>query len=124
MNENVRAFLEAVKGDPALRERLREMAVNEVIAAAREKGIELAEKDLKPASDELGEDELSNVAGGDCGCIIGGYGGGTDSIDGKSYTCGCALYGQGCDGRASDANCFCIAGGGGDDDQDWIYTRK
>ena len=116
MNENVRAFLEAVKGDPALRERLREMAVNEVIAAAREKGIELAEKDLKPASDELGEDELNNVAGGGGGgCLIVGGAGGVDDDDDKIYGCACVIYGQGGDGRAKDANCVCFMAGGGKD---------
>ena len=64
MNDNARAFFEAAQADPELRERLCKMAVGELVAAAKEKGIELSEEDFKPAEGELGEGDLNNVAGG------------------------------------------------------------
>lgn len=88
------------------------MAADEIIAAAKEKGIELSEEDLKPASGELDEVELNNVAGGGCGCF-GPGGGGRDRDDNNIYGCACVVYGQGGDGRATDVNCLCIIGGSG-----------
>lgn len=116
MNEKARAFLEAAKADPELCQRLAKMAVNELVAAAKEKGFELSEADFRSAAGELGDADLANVAGGGgCACIAGGGGGGTDSYDHKTYGCACVIYGQGGDGRASDANCYCPLSGVGDD---------
>ena len=116
MNDNARAFLEAAQADPELRERLCKMAVGELVAAARERGVELSEEDFRPAAGELDEGDLENVAGGGaCGCAILGGGGGTDGTDGKVYGCACVIYGQGGDGRAEDANCACAVGGSGED---------
>ena len=128
MNDNARAFLEAAQADPELRERLCRMAVGELVAAARERGVELSEEDFRPVAGELGEGDLENVAGGGdrgCLCVIGGGGGGTDSYDHKIYGCACVVYGQGGDGRASDANCFCSMGGSGwDSAQECILTAE
>ena len=85
---------------------------------AKEKGFDLSEEDLNPEGQEVSLDELDNVAGGSesqCFCAAAGFGYGIDSNDGKSYGCGCALYGQGGDGSANDANCFCPFFGEGDD---------
>ena len=116
MNENVRAFFEAAQADPELRQRLCKMTMDELVAAAKEKGFELSEEDFKPAEGELGEGDLANAAGGGfCSCILGGGGGGTDSYDHNTYGCACVFYGQGGDGRGTDANCYCPVSGIGND---------
>ena len=118
MNENVKAFLEVVKADPELRERLCKMAVGELVAAAKEKGIELSEEDFRAPTGELGEDELGNAAGGWGLCIAVGGGGGTNS-DGNTYGCVCVLYGQGGDCKDNNFNCHCpLLGGGTDTNRD------
>ena len=96
-----------------------------MLALAKECGIELTAADLEkqeePTSRELDDDELDAVAGGAegddgfCYCIAGGGGGGKDTNDGKVFGCACVAYGQGGDGRASDANCRCYLGGIGGD---------
>ena len=117
VNENLRAFLEAAKDDPELCERLTKMAAGELVAAAKEKGIDLTEEDLTPPAGELDDAELNSIAGGKkSGCFISGYDtNGHDSVDGKAYTCFCLAYGQGGDERWGDANCFCVIGGQGQD---------
>ena len=116
MSEKFRAFIEVAKADPELRDRLTSMSVEEFLAAAKARGFDLTEDDLRPPEGELDDDEAANVAGGHCFCVLGGGGGGTDSTDGNTYGCACAGYGQGGDGRASDANCVCAAFGDGWDD--------
>ncbi len=121
MNESVKAFIDAAKADPDLRERLPKLSVEELIAEAKAKGFELTEADLKPPAGEVGDAELGNVAGGGfCVCPGPGAGGGTDATDGNTYVCVCTNYGQGGDGRLSDANCMCILGGAGMDDGDFM----
>ena len=116
MNERVRAFIEVAKADPELRDRLTSMSAEEFLAAAKARGFDLTEDDLRPPEGELDDAEAANVAGGHCFCVLGGGGGGTDSNDGNTYGCACAGYGQGGDGRVSDANCVCAAFGEGWDD--------
>ena len=116
MNDKLKAFIEAAQADPGLRGRLTEMGVEELVAAARERGFELSEEDFKPAAGEVSEAELGNVAGGGfCTCKLAGGGGGTDEGDGKTYGCACVAYGQGGDGRSDDANCLCAIAGCGFD---------
>ena len=97
MNDNARAFLEAAQADPELRQRLSRMAVGELAAAARERGVELSEEDFRPAAGELDEADLENVAGGlDCSCVAYGL------IHGVSTTplfirCSCYPAGFGTD---------------------------
>lgn len=124
VNENVRAFIELVKADSELVERLSKMDAAEVIAVAKEKGIELSEDDFKPAVDELDEGELGNVAGGACACPFLGAGGGHDAEDSNLYVCVCIVYGQGGDGRIDDANCACPFCGSGYNVQQWYDLRQ
>ena len=131
MSENLKNFLDLIASNKELEAKA--LACNELgeekgklamLELAKECGIELTPADLakeeKPASRELDDDELDAVAGGangdrdGCYCILAGFGGGKDSIDGNPFACGCVAYGQGGDGRASDANCRCIASGSGD----------
>ena len=121
MNENVKAFLETVKDDPELREKLTRMSAGEIAAVAKERGIELTDEDFKAPSNEVGEEDLANVAGGIDGSICPVIGGaiGTDSRDGNGYLCICAVYGQGGDGSITDGNCACFLTGHGDVDRYW-----
>ena len=133
MSENLKKFLDLIGSDKELEAKA--LACNELgeekgrlalIELAKECGIALTladfeEKD-KPTSRELDDDELDAVAGGAhgddgfCYCPLAGGGGGEDSNDGNVFGCACVAYGQGGDGRASDANCRCIFGGVGTDD--------
>ena len=132
MSENLKKFLDLLGSDKELEAKA--LACNELgeekgreamLALAKECGIELTAADLEkqeePTSRELDDDELDAVAGGAatgdeygfCYCIAAGGGGGEDSHDGNVFGCACVAYGQGGDGRASDANCRCYFGGMG-----------
>ncbi len=117
MNESLKALLELGKADPELGKKMAAMDKDELIALAKEKGIELGEGDFTPPVEEVGDSELENAAGGFGGglCFGDGFAIGRDKYDGNIYGCGCVLYGQGGDGRGSDANCRCIWVGAGDD---------
>ena len=64
--EQLKAFLEAVKADAGLQETLKEAGDAEaVVAIAKAAGFVIAAEDLKRAqSAEISEDELEGVAGG------------------------------------------------------------
>ncbi len=63
--EQLRAFLEKVKGDRGLQEKLTAAAdANAVAAIAKEAGFMISTAELKPAQSELSEEELEGVAGG------------------------------------------------------------
>ena len=117
MNDRLKAFMEMAKADPELGKRMAQMGVEDLIALARERGVELSEEDFKAPVGEAEESELANVAGGFGGmCLSIGFAGGRDANDGNIYGCACWLYGQGGDGRAGDFNCACILGGAGMDE--------
>ena len=90
MTENMRKLLEIVSKDEALTAKIGAMGMEEILALAKELGIELTEADLeKPAVQELDDDDLDTVAGGSdvsCACAMGG--GGTK--DDNDKTCACA----------------------------------
>ena len=119
MNENMKKFLELVSKDENLKQKMQsfnemepEKAIQAGIALAKELGIELIEADFaKEKSDgELNDEELDAVAGGNCGCFLGGGGDGTNTRN-ESYSCVCVMYGEGGGG----GNCFCPGVGGGVD---------
>ena len=64
--EQLKAFLEAVKADAGLQEKLKAAANNDCVAAiAKDAGFSISADDLKQAqSTELSEEELEGVAGG------------------------------------------------------------
>ncbi len=63
--EQLKAFLEKVKADTSLQERLNAAAGNDaVVAIAKEAGFNISADDLKNAPSELSEEELEGVAGG------------------------------------------------------------
>ena len=63
--EQLKAFLEKVKGDTSLQEKLKAAAdANAVAAIAKEAGFSISADDLTKAQSELSEEELEGVAGG------------------------------------------------------------
>ena len=63
--EQLKAFLEKVKGDTSLQEKLKAAAdANAVAAIAKEAGFSISADDLTKAQSELSEQELEGVAGG------------------------------------------------------------
>ena len=63
--EQLKAFLEKVKGDTSLQEKLQAAAdANAVAAIAKEAGFSISADDLTKAQSEVSDEELENVAGG------------------------------------------------------------
>ena len=63
--EQLKAFIEKVKGDTSLQEKLKAAAdANAVAAIAKEAGFSISADDLTKAQSELSEEELEGVAGG------------------------------------------------------------
>ena len=64
--EQLKAFLEKVKGDTSLQEKLKAAADSDaVLAIAKEAGFSISADDLKNAQLEISAEELEGVAGGD-----------------------------------------------------------
>jgi len=64
--EQLKAFLEKLKADTNLQEKLKTAAdANAVVAIAKESGFSISADDLKKAEAELSEEELEGVAGGE-----------------------------------------------------------
>ena len=68
-DEQLKAFLEKVKGDTSLQEKLKAAAAaadsDAVLAIAKEAGFSISADDLKNAQLEISAEELEGVAGGD-----------------------------------------------------------
>ena len=63
--EQLKAFLEKVKGDTNLQENLKAAAESDgVVAIAKEAGFMISADDLKNAQSEISDEELEGVAGG------------------------------------------------------------
>ena len=63
--EQLKAFLEKVKGDTSLQEKLKAADNGEaVVGIANEAGFSVSADDLKNAQSELSEEELEGAAGG------------------------------------------------------------
>ncbi len=63
--EQLKAFLEKVKLDTSLQEKLKAAANPDAVAAiAKEAGFSISADDLKKAPTEISEEELEGVAGG------------------------------------------------------------
>ena len=72
--EQLKAFLEKVKGDSSLQEKLKAAADSDaVLATAKEAGFSISADDLKNAKSEISDEELEGLAGGTCfpltGCL-------------------------------------------------------
>ena len=65
--EQLKAFLEKVKADTSLQEKLKAASdADAVVSLAKEAGFSISADDLKNAQSEISEEELENVAGGAC----------------------------------------------------------
>ena len=63
--EQLKAFLEKVKGDTTLQENLKAASdADGVVAIAKEAGFSISADDLKNAQSEVSEEELEGVGGG------------------------------------------------------------
>ena len=63
--EQLKAFLEKVRADASLQEKLKAAADNDAVAAiAKEAGFMISADDLKNAQSELSDEELEGVAAG------------------------------------------------------------
>ena len=63
--EQLKAFLEKVKGDTSLQEKLKAAADADAVAAiAKDAGFSISADDLTKAQSELSDEELEGVAGG------------------------------------------------------------
>ena len=63
--EQIKAFLEAVKADEGLKERLKAAVDSDsVVAIAKETGFLISADELQRARAEISEDELEGVSGG------------------------------------------------------------
>ena len=63
--EQLKAFLEAVKADASLQEKLKAAGdVDAVVAIAKAAGFAISVDDLERAQSEISEEELEGVAGG------------------------------------------------------------
>ena len=66
-DEQLKAFLEKVKADTSLQEKLKEASdLDAVLAIAQEAGFMISADDLKNAQSEISEEELEGVVGGFC----------------------------------------------------------
>ena len=88
--EQLKAFLEKVKADTSLQEKLKAAAdANAVAAIAKEAGFSISADDLTKAQSKLSEEELEAVAGGNSEAVGCGFGWTFQNIDWKNLTkCG------------------------------------
>lgn len=111
MTENMKKFLESVSKNEELVKKINTMTKEELIALAKELGIELTEADLEKPDGELSDDEMDAVAGGmGCYCLIGGYGE-QDLNNEKDCVC---VAGGGGEYKNGRCRCYCVGVGGGD----------
>ncbi|QBE68873.1 hypothetical protein SynWH8101_1802 [Synechococcus sp. WH 8101] len=66
-DEQLKAFLKAVKADAGLQEKLKAAGdADAVVAIAKTAGFGISVEELKRAEAEISEEELEGVAGGEC----------------------------------------------------------
>ena len=76
--EQLKAFLEAVKADAGLQEQLKAAAdADAVVAIAKAAGFAISADELKKAQSEISEEELEGVAGGTAGPLAATVAAGT-----------------------------------------------
>ena len=62
--EQLKAFLEAVKADAGLQEKLKDADPDAVVAIAKTAGFLISVEELQMSREEISEEELEGVAGG------------------------------------------------------------
>lgn len=122
MTANMKKFLEAVSKNGELAKKISSMSKEELLALAKELGVELSEADFEKHDGELDDNELDDVVGGAeiCACVLGG--GGTKKAMGGNV-CACVAYGQGGEYMGGEYWCCCVGGGvGGDISNDSLVS--
>ena len=115
MSEKMKKFLEVLSEDKELKRKATDMSKEELVALAREKGIELMDEDFEVPEGELSEREMSDVAGGgECYCFVGG--GGTEDSNGNICVCVLLGIGENDDFNPDTHRCFCPQYGYGHDE--------
>ena len=113
LSENLQTFLEMASKDESICARVNAANQEELIAIAKELGVELAKEDFAACTTELDDDELKTVSGGsDVNCVCAMGGGGTK--DDNDKTCACVLAGVGYTDEKSE-RCLCGFAGYGYD---------
>ena len=113
MTENMKKFLEAVSKNEELAKKINTMTKEDLLALAKELGVELTETDFEKPADELNDDELDVVAGGSvCACPFVGGGVGNTNAE-KSCFCTAGGGGEISDLAGGGCRCVCVLGGGG-----------
>ncbi len=93
MTDNMKKFMDLVSENAELAAKVSNMDKAALIAEAQKQGIALTEADFTAdKSAELSEDELGEVAGGKCSCLLGGAG---EPKNDHSLPCGCTMEGNG-----------------------------
>lgn len=110
MTENMRRFLEVFSANRELADKVNKADKEELIAIAKGLGFELSDADfIKPAVQEMDDDELDAVAGGGaCVCALGGGG----TADNYHKTCACVAAGVGLE-KEYESGCYCTIAGYG-----------
>lgn len=90
MTDNMKNFLEVLSKDEELKKKAVTISEKDnIIAFAKEAGVELTEEDLQPIDGaELSEEELEAASGGMFCIVIGGG-------EGRHHTCFCMGAGMG-----------------------------
>ena len=72
--EQLKAFLEKVKGDTSLQEKLKAAGdADAVVAIAKDAGFMITAEELKNTQAEVSDEELEGASGGaGCGCFVTG----------------------------------------------------
>ena len=91
--EQLKAFLEKVKADTSLQEKLKAASdADALVAIAKEAGFSISTDDLKNATAEIEDAELEAAAGGLLLAALPAYGGCIDLYSGR--VCGNQIYGN------------------------------
>lgn len=125
MTANMEKLLKILSENEELGKKFTQLKEADLIAAAKELGIELTEADFAAPDGEVSESELESIAGGSsCKCYMAG--GGTKT-SGEDAACGCWAYGQGntasnspCVDFRDVIRCQCIHSGEGDTLQELV----
>ena len=115
MSENLKKFMEMIFENNELKRKATAMNKEEIVALAKEMGIELTDADFELSEVELSERELADVSGGgECGCFVGG--GGTKDSNGNICVCVLLGIGENDDFDPDTHRCFCPQYGYGHDE--------